>query len=278
MCHRSLTPGAMLLLTATAMGQEVVFPTLPHVAASLPPFGNPDSSHHQVYSADLFTPLLAGHQAIRVEQIAFSAASPAHIGDRWNLRIAVRMSHSDKVPGVPPFAGLSVPSSGLNSSDPMKVFFESASFEFSPTSADPNTFEMEFMGTPFNYYPAKGNLLIEILTDGEESMGHQRLRISTCMGGSESSRTYEGRTFSGISIDSAVRTRFTVTPVSPPCYPDCDVSTGFGVMDIFDFLCFGNAFDSGKPYACDCDTLTGLGVCDVFDFLCFGNAFEMGCP
>ena len=64
----------------------------------------------------------------------------------------------------------------------------------------------------------------------------------------------------------------------PPCYADCDTSTGIGVLDIFDFLCFGNRFAAGDPYACDCDTTTGLGVCDIFDFLCFGNAFNAGCP
>ncbi len=62
-----------------------------------------------------------------------------------------------------------------------------------------------------------------------------------------------------------------------PCYPDCDQSTGPGVLDIFDFLCFGNLFSANDPYACDCDTSTGPGVCDIFDFLCFGNAFHGGC-
>ncbi len=62
------------------------------------------------------------------------------------------------------------------------------------------------------------------------------------------------------------------------CYADCDTSTGPGVLDIFDFLCFGNRFAAGDPYACDCDTSTGLGVCDIFDFLCFGNEFNNGCP
>ena len=62
------------------------------------------------------------------------------------------------------------------------------------------------------------------------------------------------------------------------CYADCDTTTGVGVLDIFDFLCFGNRFSAGDPYACDCDTTTGPGVCDIFDFLCFGNAFNAGCP
>jgi hypothetical protein len=62
------------------------------------------------------------------------------------------------------------------------------------------------------------------------------------------------------------------------CYADCDKSTGNGVLDIFDFLCFQNSFVSADPYACDCDTTTGPLVCDIFDFLCFQNAFASGCP
>ena len=62
------------------------------------------------------------------------------------------------------------------------------------------------------------------------------------------------------------------------CYADCDQSTGAGVLDLFDFLCFQNSFVNGEPYACDCDTTTGPLVCDLFDFLCFQNAFVAGCP
>ena len=32
-----------------------------------------------------------------------------------------------------------------------------------------------------------------------------------------------------------------------PCYSDCDTQTGPGILDIFDFLCFGNAFSAGCP-------------------------------
>jgi len=56
-----------------------------------------------------------------------------------------------------------------------------------------------------------------------------------------------------------------------PCVADCD---GSGTLDVFDFLCFQNAFDAGEA-AADCD---GSGTLDVFDFLCFQNAFEDGCP
>ncbi len=61
------------------------------------------------------------------------------------------------------------------------------------------------------------------------------------------------------------------------CYADCDGSTGRRVLDVFDFLCFGNRFAVNDPYACDCDLSTGGGVCDIFDFLCFQNAFAAGC-
>ena len=62
------------------------------------------------------------------------------------------------------------------------------------------------------------------------------------------------------------------------CYADCDQSTGNGVLDIFDFLCFQNDFVTGNSYACDCDTSTGPLVCDMLDFLCYQNAFVAGCP
>jgi len=55
------------------------------------------------------------------------------------------------------------------------------------------------------------------------------------------------------------------------CYADCD---GNEVLDIFDFLCFQDAFTVGDPYA-NCD---GNAVLDIFDFLCFQDEFVAGCP
>ena len=69
-----------------------------------------------------------------------------------------------------------------------------------------------------------------------------------------------------------------VTYGETSCYADCDPSTGPGVLDLFDFLCFQDSFVAGEPYACDCDTTTGPLVCDLFDFLCFQDAFVSGCP
>ncbi|MFG0283183.1 MAG: GC-type dockerin domain-anchored protein, partial [Phycisphaerales bacterium JB039] len=61
-------------------------------------------------------------------------------------------------------------------------------------------------------------------------------------------------------------------PPLPPdyCYADCDSS---GELDIFDFLCFQNAFAAGRSLAdCNLDCFV-----DFFDFLCFQNAFAAGC-
>jgi hypothetical protein len=58
--------------------------------------------------------------------------------------------------------------------------------------------------------------------------------------------------------------------VQESCYPDF---TGDGVLDLFDFLEYVNAFNAADPGA-DC---TGEGTFDLFDFLCFVNAFNAGC-
>jgi hypothetical protein len=54
------------------------------------------------------------------------------------------------------------------------------------------------------------------------------------------------------------------------CPADCD---GDGALDLFDFLCFVNRFNTADP-AADCD---GDGEHSLFDFLCFVNLFNLGC-
>ncbi len=59
-----------------------------------------------------------------------------------------------------------------------------------------------------------------------------------------------------------------------PCAADC---TGDGTLDVFDFLCFQDAFARGDAYA-DFDVTTGHGTLDIFDFLAFQDEFVSGCP
>ncbi|UYV12885.1 MAG: hypothetical protein NCW75_01025 [Phycisphaera sp.] len=62
----------------------------------------------------------------------------------------------------------------------------------------------------------------------------------------------------------------TVTFLDTSCYADMD---GDGVLTVFDFLAFQNAFATGDATA-DCN---GDGALNIFDFLCFQNAFVSGC-
>ena len=83
--------------------------------------------------------------------------------------------------------------------------------------------------------------------------------------------------FPSYRVDDPTPAEIRIRVRPEPCYADCDTATGLEVLDIFDFLCFGNRFVVADPYACDCNTATGPGICDIFDFLCFQNAFAAGC-
>ncbi|MCA9278827.1 MAG: hypothetical protein H6815_11600 [Phycisphaeraceae bacterium] len=95
----------------------------------------------------------------------------------------------------------------------------------------------------------------------------------------------------GVAPTSTMRLRFTANDSNPQsivesgldavrvrnvscgvaCYADCD---GSGTLNVFDYICFGNAYASNDPYA-DCDNSGGL---NVFDYICFGNEYAAGCP
>ncbi|MCA9278609.1 MAG: hypothetical protein R3B58_03430 [Phycisphaerales bacterium] len=76
------------------------------------------------------------------------------------------------------------------------------------------------------------------------------------------------QTFALGGFQTVTGTPFTIESA---CYPDCDNT---GTLNIFDYICFGNAYTSGEQYA-DCN---GDGQFNVFDYICFGNAYAAGCP
>ena len=81
---------------------------------------------------------------------------------------------------------------------------------------------------------------------------------------------YVGGSFSTVNGESANGVVRRSGCPAPDCYADFD---GDGSLNIFDFLAFQNAFDSGDA-AADCDE---DGSLTLFDFLCFQNAFDAGC-
>ena len=70
----------------------------------------------------------------------------------------------------------------------------------------------------------------------------------------------------GIELDAGIV--YCLTGTACPADLDSD-----GVLTIFDFLAFQNAFDAMEPVA-DFD---GDGAFTLFDFLAFQNAFDAGC-
>lgn len=95
----------------------------------------------------------------------------------------------------------------------------------------------------------------------------------------------------GTPHEAEICAAFTARSISPPpgysvcgesapmaCRADCDDSTGRGILDVFDYLCFLNRFQQSDPWACEFDVFTGPGVCDVFDYVAFHAAFAEGCP
>ncbi|MCB9859705.1 MAG: hypothetical protein H6815_04560 [Phycisphaeraceae bacterium] len=75
----------------------------------------------------------------------------------------------------------------------------------------------------------------------------------------------------GWARNSATGQREAVFWTRDACYADC---AGGITLDIFDYICFGNAYNAQDPYA-DCD---GSGALNIFDYICFGNAYAAGCP
>jgi hypothetical protein len=117
-----------------------------------------------------------------------------------------------------------------------------------------------------------------LFQDGSIEFRYQRIELGPF------SASLRGRLVAGIEDDdgrrhlnlsrsliaSGLSVRITPDLACDTCLADCDRS---GELNIFDFLCFQDAFVRGDPSA-DCD---GSGALNVFDFLCVQDAFAAGC-
>lgn len=68
-----------------------------------------------------------------------------------------------------------------------------------------------------------------------------------------------------------------VLACGPTCYANCDGSTTPPILNVLDFSCFLNEFQTGDPRA-NCDRSTAAPTLNVLDFMCFLRRFAEGCP
>jgi hypothetical protein len=267
-----LAAAATAALSAAAATAEV-FPPLNHSAYNVIPVGLA-ATHHQVFASTLFSDATAGRPAL----ITAIALAPGLAGG-YSADITVRMGYTNAVPGAAASAGgLQGPVAGgggaPNAVGPMTDFFADPTYTRTFTTASPSNFQMTFEGTPFEYDPALGNLLVEIVVVDPDPT---TMNVSRAVGGNQSSRAYTVTT-PVPDPTSALRVEFEFTAVPlPPCYPNCDDSTVEPRLNVLDFNCFLNRFTSGDS-AANCDGSTEAPELTVLDFNCFLNAFTAGCP
>jgi hypothetical protein len=155
---------------------------------------------------------------------------------------------------------------------PIRATFQDPNDPASPGVTNEVSVRIDLHGTSglsvtLNAYGVHGALL-----DSETQPDVGGARLTVRAPGIHSVEFVGTRNSEGAAVDDLAFNP--VVGASKACYADCDTSTGAGMLDVFDFLCFQDAFVSGDPYA-DCD---GNSVLDVFDFLCFQDAFVLGCP
>jgi hypothetical protein len=275
----SVAPLLVAALAGAAAAQPTsVFPTAPHAAFNFIPLGAAttglasDVIQHQVFTSSLF-----GNTPVEITAISFapnnSLANQTHnLGD-----VTIRLGYTDRAAGVLPPTGLDIPAGAggaPNASGAMHLFFSQKSFIYTVVAGGTENFEVQFVGTPFVYDPAQGNLLVAIEIGDTLNT---TFSISRSAGNTESSRAYTGGRFAaGASPTTATRTGFTYGPVGGGCYANCDGSTTEPILNVADFTCFLTKFAGGDPYA-NCDGSTTEPILNVADFTCFLTKFAAGC-
>ncbi len=209
---------------ASSYSFAIVFPTLPHAASNFIPYGTGtaavptnNSTMHQVFAGSLFTANLGGLPTARITSIGFAPG----LNGTYNGSVALRLGYTTRIPGVGSVGGgLSVPiaggGGGPNASGPMTDFFVNPTYTATFVAFGPNNFQMVLTGTPFDYTPANGNLLVEIVVTAVFGAGID-LHVSRSAGSAESSRSYTTTRFGAAeSPGTATRMDFVFTPVPEP--------------------------------------------------------------
>ncbi|MCA9280290.1 MAG: immunoglobulin domain-containing protein [Phycisphaeraceae bacterium] len=126
----------------------------------------------------------------------------------------------------------------------------SVTFSVNPVGSPPYSFQWLFEGSPIT--PGAGisginTSMLQLQNTQLSQAGMYSCRVTSVCG-------------VDISTPGELRT----------CYADCDCNL---TLNIFDYVCYGNAYANADPYA-DCD---GSGTLNIFDYICFGNEYSAGC-
>jgi hypothetical protein len=274
MMRSSACVAALAALAGSVSAQTVsVFPTTPHAAQNFIPFGVGtaavpvnNSVLHQVIRADLF-----GATPVEITRIAFSpGVVGTYLGD-----VTIRLGYTSRTPNVAPPVGLDIPVAGgggaPNATGAMTTFYSNAAHSQVITLAGTEAWTEFLFNGSFEYDPAQGNLLVEIVVSATFGAGVD-LTVSRSAGSAEASRAFATTRFGNQPGSSGTATRMQFTyQVPTPCYADCNAS---GTLTIADFGCFQAAFAAGNMYA-DCNA---SGTLTIADFGCFQAEFAAGCP
>lgn len=171
-------------------------------------------------------------------------SGPAQAGAiRWNTNIAGHATIEIQLGGLHTIDGIIVQA---DDNDSLEVKYLAENGSFQPLFVVPSI----SVGFGFRTRPNANQVTYASLTP----VNTTTIRVTSAFG--------DG--FFGIS-------ELQLSGFPAPCYADCD---GNGALNIFDYICFGQAFAAQSGYA-DCDN---SGSFNIFDYICYGSEYSAGCP
>lgn len=199
---------AVAALAVSAVAQTViVLPTTGGANSNFIPFGLGTATQHQVFRADLF-----GASPVEITKIAFSPG----ITGTLNANVTIRLGYTSRTPQMAPPVGLDIPAGGPgapNATGAMSTFYSNAAYSVVITAIGHEAWSEMFFTGSFEYDPALGNLLVEIVSS--TNAGSMDLHVSRAAGSAESSRSYNSSTFgAAASTTTATRMQFTHQPAA----------------------------------------------------------------
>jgi len=187
-----------------------ILPTTAHVTGNFIPFGtNQTCTMHQVFNRNLFS------GPVSMESVGFSAYEP-NIGETMTGNVTIRMGYTNKIPGAETGAGGLDSNLANNPNGALTTLYTGTGVKrtFMNNGSIEHSMFFDFGRNTFNYNPANGNLLVEIVSVNSSASD---VAVSRSSGSSESSRAYNSTRFGNTaSPTTATRMDLGWRPVVDP--------------------------------------------------------------